>query len=354
MKPRRLICSLNRGSATELGRLKDLDQLDFKIFKSVGFRPFGRSAGDLSRLNPWVIARKVGADGNTVKARISKMKRNGFIKYFQIYPNYKLLGISGSAYLFQLDDVLEKYEMMEKCALVDGVVEIHNFIGSNICIDFTYQDSRDERRRLDLFCNLTHFDSPEKFYERVMPELEVETLTNTDWRIIKALRYDAFKPLPRVAKELGLTAKTVRNRFEKMVRSNAVIIVPMVNPAGIADTITYSLLIYPSPSKREEVKRKAMEEFSESCFLVEDCSSQANFMLCLAGRTLSETEDSLIRARKIDGMLDAKLLILKEMREYTQWIDSAIERKIAVTARQEPSKPKTIQIEPSITNKVHH
>ena len=316
-----------------------LDQLDFKIFKSVGFRPFGRTAGDLSRLNPWVIARKVGADGNTVKSRISKMKKSGFIKYFQIYPNYRLLGVTGSAYLFELDDVLEKYEIIDKCSLVDGVVEVHNFIGSNICIDFTHQDGRDERRRLDLFSSLTRCDSPEKFYERVMPQMEVEKLANADWQIIKSLRYDAFKPLSKVAKELGLTTKTLRNRFERMVRNNAIIITPIVNPAEIANTITYVLLIYPSSDKREEVMEKAMQEFSNSCFLV-DSSSQGNSMLCLAGRTLAETEDSLIRARKIKGMMDVKLLILKEMREYTRWIDSTIDRKILETARQqEPSAP---------------
>ncbi len=308
----------------------------------MGFRPFGRTAGDLSRLNPWVIARKVGADGKTVKSRLSKMKKSGFIKYFQIYPNYRLLGVNGSAYLFQLDDVLEKYEIIEKCALVDGVIEIHNFVGSNICIDFTYQDGRDERRRLELLCNLTRCSSPERFYDRVMPQMEGQSLSNIDWQIIKALRYDAFKPLSKVAKELGLTTKTVRNRFELMVRNNAIIIVPEVNPAEITDTITYTLLLYPSPSKKAEVIEKAMETFENSCFLVESSSSQGNTMLCLAARTLAETEDSLIRARKIEGMMNVKLLVLKERTEYTQWIDSAIDRKIAETSRQEPSSPPTI------------
>jgi hypothetical protein len=54
-------------------------------------------------------------------------------------------------------------------------------------------------------------------------------------------------------------------------------------------------------------------------------------------RTLAETEDNLIRARKIEGMRDAKLLILKEMREYTQWVDSGIDRKIAETGKLERS-----------------
>jgi DNA-binding Lrp family transcriptional regulator len=320
-----------------------LDQLDFKIFKSLGFRPFGPNAGDLSRLNPWVIAKKVGADGNTVKLRLNKMKKSGFIKYFQIYPNYRVLGINGAAYLFHVKDVLEKSEIIDKCSLVDGVMEIHNMIGTDLCIDFTYEDSRDERRRLELLRKLTRCDSPEKFYDRFMPQVEVG-LSNADWQIIKALRYDAFKTLAKVAKELGLTAKTVRRRFERMTQHNAIFIVPMVNPAEIADTITYVMLMYPSPAKREEVMKRAMKDFGDSSFIV-NASSHGNFMMCLAARTLAETEDNLIRARKIEGMMDVKLLVLKELREYTQWIDSAIDRKIVETAREQ--QPRTEEIRDS-------
>jgi DNA-binding Lrp family transcriptional regulator len=319
-----------------------LDQLDFKIFKSLGVRPFGPTSGDLSRLNPWVIGKKVGADGNTVKLRLNKMRKGGFIKYFQIYPNYRLLGINGSAFIFQLGDVLQKREVIEKVSLVDGVIEVHNFIGPNICIDFTYQDSGDETRRLELLRKLTGCESPERFYERFMPRVEV-ILSNTDWRIIKALRYDAFKPLSKVAEELGLTAKTVRNRFERMAQNNAIMIVPLVNPAEIADTITYVMLLYPSQSKREEVMKRAMEIFGDSCFLF-NTSSDGNSMMVLAARTLAETEDSLIRARKIEGMLDVRLLVLKELREYTQWMDSEIDRKIAETARRVPSPPRTANV----------
>jgi DNA-binding Lrp family transcriptional regulator len=317
-----------------------MDQLDFKIFKSMGYRPYGPNAGDLSRLNPWVIAKKVGADGKTVKTRLNKMIRSGFIKYFQIYPNYRLLGINDSAYAFRLDDVLDKNDIIDRCSLVDGVTEIHNFIGTILCIDFTYQDSRDESRRLDLFRNLTRCDTPVKFYDRYMPEVDVN-LNHIDWQIIKALRYDAFKPLSKIARELGLTAKTVRKRFERMAQNNAVIIVPIINPSEIPDTITHTILLYPSPSEREEVVQKALEIFEDSCFLV-FTSSVGNTMICLAARTLAETEENLIRARKIKGMMDAKLLVLREIKEYTQWIDSAIDRKIAETTKVEPSMPKIV------------
>jgi predicted transcriptional regulator len=63
-----------------------------------------------------------------------------------------------------------------------------------------------------------------------------------------------------------------------MVRNKAIIIVPVVNPAEIVDTITYLLLVYPSLDKMESVMEKAMKEFSNSCFLI-DSSSQGNSML---------------------------------------------------------------------------
>jgi Lrp/AsnC family transcriptional regulator for asnA, asnC and gidA len=308
-----------------------VDDLDFKIFKAIDFRPFGPTSGDLSRLNPWVIAKKVGADGATVKLRLDKMKRSGFIQYLQIYPNFRLLGLEAVSYEFELPDLLEKREVIEKCALVDGVIEIHNFIGPTICIDFVFVDGRDADRRLGLFRHLTGCSAPEKFYERDMPPVDIE-LSNVDWRIVKALRYNALKPLSEVAREIGLSPKTVRRRFERMTEHGAVIIVPVVDPSHVPHTITYVLLLYPTPEERESVVTRALAELGPATFLAR-IAPPGNAFLCLAARTLAETEENLVRARKIPGMKDVKLLVLREIREYTQWLDTAIEKKIAETSR---------------------
>jgi hypothetical protein len=76
------------------------------------------------------------------------------------------------------------------------------------------------------------------------------------------------------------------------------------------------------------------EGFRDSSFIA-NASSHGNSMLGLAALTLAETEDNLIRARKIEGMMNVKLLVLKEVREYTRWMDSAIDRKITETAREQ-------------------
>lgn len=304
-----------------------MDLLDLRIFRSLGILPYGGEATDLSRLKPWVIAKKLGVDGSTVKTRLRRMEKNGFIQYFQVYPNFRLLGIHGVAYVFELGDVVTKPEVLERCALVDGVTEIHNFLGTLLCIDFTYQEERDARRRLELLSQLTGCAHPRRFYERVMPPVDLR-LSRTDWRIIRALRYQALRPLAEVAKELGLTVKTVRRRFERMARHHGLIVVPVVNPAHLAHTITYMLLLRPAPDRWEQVVHGFLSDFDRSYFLTR-LTPPSSAAFYLTAQTLAETEDTLVRARRTEGVQDAQLLILREVRENSQWLDSAIERKIA-------------------------
>lgn len=302
-----------------------MDQLDFKIFRTLGFRPYGNEAVDFNRLSPWVIAKKLGVDGNTVKLRLSKMEKNGFIKYFQIYPNYRLLEIRGGAYVFELDAERKK-SAINQCALVDGVTEIGSFVGNTMCIDFTYRDARDESRKVKLFSELTACKRSEKFYERVMPPVKIE-LSDTDWRIIRSLRCNALKPLSKVAQELGLSVKTVRRRFERMINNNAVIIVPVIDLGDIPNTITHVLLLYFDEDRRESALEKALDLFDDSYFLV-DTTPQGNAMIALVAQTLTETEDNLFKAKRIEGVRDIKMLILKETWEFSEWMDIEIDKKI--------------------------
>jgi DNA-binding Lrp family transcriptional regulator len=310
-----------------------MDQLDFKIFRTLGLGPSVNESGDFNRLNPWVIAKKLGVDGNTVKIRLAKMKKSGFIRYFQIYPNYRLLGIGGAAaYLFELEDPGRKNAIINQCSLVDGVTEITNFVGNQVCVDFTFHDPKDESRRLHLLLGLTNCKRAEKFYDRVMPPVRFE-LSNTDWRIIKSLRYNAFKPLSKVAQELGLSTKTVRRRFQRMIDNNAVVIVPVIQPGDVPNTITHVLLLYFRESQREQALTEALHLFEDRYFLI-DTTSEGNAMLGLVAQTLAETEENFIRSRKIEGVQNVKMLVLKETKDFSEWLDREIERKIVETSRK--------------------
>lgn len=291
--------------------------------------PYGPHAGDLSRLDPWTIAKKLGVDGKTVKMRLRRMVKEGFIKYYQIYPNYRLLGVEGVAYLFEVPDVQVKYEAIEKASLMDGVVEIYNFIGNAFCVDFTYRDVTDHDRRIRLLKELSKCSSYTKFYHRDMPPTNIKP-TNLDWGIIKSLRYDAFKRLSKVAQELGVSVKTVKRRFQRMASNNAIIIVPILEPAKVAHTISYGMLFFLDEAKRQQTVQRILEAFQFSYFLA-FTPLTGNMMLVNFAETLGETEDALLKARSIEGVKDVRVYVLKELREYTEWMDRAIQKKIEET-----------------------
>lgn len=297
----------------------------------MGFRPYGPNAGDLSRLDPWSLGRTLGVDGKTIKLRIRKMEKQGFIQYYQIYSNYSLLGVEGLAYILEVSDLQAKYEAIEKISLLDGVVEIYNFFGNTFCVDFTYRDTQDHDKRLSLLKELSKCSSSIRFYGRVMPPVNIR-LTNLDWRIIKSLRYDAFKRPSKVAEELGVSVKTVKKRFQRMTDNNAIIIVPVINPGEVANTITYGLLFFLEDNGREDTVRRILEAFQSSCFIAETPPA-GNIMLVNFARTLGETEDALLQSKSIKGVKDARLYVLKELREYSEWMDREIEKKIEETKR---------------------
>ena len=307
-----------------------MDLVVLRIFRWLGFLPYGEGSTDVSRLNPWVIGRKIGVGGATVKARLRRLRESGFIGHFQVYPNFRILGIQGAAYVFDVGDVRRKHDVIEHCALVDGVTEIHEFLGTRVCIDLTFSGPRDEQRRLGLLQRLTGCPNPLKFYERAMPPVDV-TLTRADWRIIQALRYRALRPLSEVADTLGLSTKTVRRRYDRMARHNALIIVPAVNPARLPSTISHLIVVHPEPSRWNDVVGEILRTFDASWFLTRfNPPHSATFYLTAS--TLDATEANLVRIQSFDGVQQAQLAVLKEVRECSGWLDAAIEQRISEAA----------------------
>lgn len=309
--------------------LPNLDQLDFLIFRSMGFRPYSPQASGLIMLDPWSIGRKLGVDGKTVKSRMRKMQKLGFIKYYQIYPNYRLLGVEAVAYLLEALEVTAKYEAIQKSSLMDGVLEIYNFIGNTFCVHFAYRDASDHEKRLSLLKELTKCSSYQRFFEWKMPAVNI-ALNSLDWSILKSLRYNAFKRPSAVAEELEISLKTVKRRLKRMIVNNAVMIAPVIHPGEVPNVIAYGILFYLEEDKRQEAIHTILQSFEPSC-LLSYVPPHGSIVLLNFAMTLGETEDALLRAKSIDGVRDAHIYVLKDMREYSEWVDREIAKKIEET-----------------------
>lgn len=159
-----------------------MEPLYLKILRNIGLKPYGNFPQDPNVFKPTHLAKRIGVNPKTVKAHLARMEKIGFIRFYQVYPNFRHLGIEGSAYLFRIDDEDRKVRLIQEVEPIEGLLEVHDFIGPELCVDLYYRSVPDLDRKLRRLCQLTGDNSPVRFYERHMPEVS-RPLSKLDWRI---------------------------------------------------------------------------------------------------------------------------------------------------------------------------
>jgi len=66
-----------------------MDSLDLRIVREMGFRPYGNRPQDPEAFKPSYLAKRTGVEPETVKARLARMEETGFIRFYQVYPNFR-------------------------------------------------------------------------------------------------------------------------------------------------------------------------------------------------------------------------------------------------------------------------
>jgi len=302
-----------------------VDSLDVKIIRTMGLRPYGHSPQALDHLKPSFIGAQLGVEPETVKARLLRMEEAGFIRFYQLYPNFRHLGLLASAYLFRVPDEDRKSEAIRRIEPIDGLVEIHNFLGAEMCVDVSYRTPIELSKKLRLLSDFTGDAEPTPLYERHMPEVE-RSLSRLDWRILKALRYHARRSLLEVADEAHASVRTVRRRFDRMAREGSLFIVPAVDAAKAAGIVLYELLFYTDPGTERSTMNRILEAYADRYIYHYVPSSQAlgNFDMLLYAESTGEIEAMRLRGRDVPGVAKVASLVFRGWTEYTDWIDAAM------------------------------
>lgn len=303
--------------------------LYIKILRSIGLRAYGIFPQDPNVFKPTYLATRLGVDPKTVKAHLAGMEKTGFIRFYQVYPNFRHLGIEASAYLFQSRDEDRRAELIQGIELVEGIVEVHNFLGPPLCVDLSYSSVSDLDKKLRRLCELTGDSTPVQFYERFMPEVR-RPLSRLDWRILKALRHRARRPLREAAAEIGVNLKTVRRRFERMAQEGSFFITPALDPSKAPGLAMFELLVYTTPDADRSTIQRVLSVTDDHYVYhyVPSMQRLGNFDVLAFAETTGEIEQLRQQVRYIPGVAKVDALVFRGWNEYTKWMDSAIDLKI--------------------------
>ena len=315
-------------------RMEGLDTFDTRLFCLLRDCYFEPTSTSVRRPAAKDVASMLRVDVRTVGERVRRWERRGFIKYYQLIPNYRLLGLRSTSFLLKLDDLLTKPRALEKLGLIEGVTSILDLLGDNLLVWVAYEDEEELAKRLALLTEITGARNPERFLDEPFGAVDMRLL-ELDWQILGSMRNHAMKPVTKIAQELKVTRKTVRAHLERLVEHNAFFVRTIFDVTKVKGLIFYGLAIALEPTAREEALRELDDVVtcSVNC-LVQMVTRSGSVFFALWGEDLQGVEDTVLKAKRVRGVEKVDMWLYKRVIEYPKLIDRLLSRRTAEAARE--------------------
>jgi DNA-binding Lrp family transcriptional regulator len=161
--------------------------------------------------------------------------------------------------------------------------------------------------------------------------LGVDRLQHVDYEIISSLHKDSRKPLADIAEELHLTAKTIRNRLQRMIDKQLIDLTIDWYPDASNDIISLIHLDFFSSADKMAITSQLLQTFSPHLlfpvFFANLPNKVAYFTWTNTMKQLEELRAKLAEAKEIESTM---LNVLQIGYSFDTWRDRQIEEKTRI------------------------
>ncbi len=205
-----------------------MDALDVKILKILWKD---------GRMPVQEIAKRVGLSGAAVDKRINAMMRRGELFGFSVLLNPdKIL----NSVVLSIRTRKKRSEVLKSLTKVKGVMHFISCLGGHHYGEFWYADSMELEEKISLLSELFDAYSVEIYqHNRSSPV----SLGPKDWRLLLAMRDNARLPFSKLSKIMGMSAKSISRRWERLTNMDIVRAYPVINRPFTKDIFWFSLFM---------------------------------------------------------------------------------------------------------------
>jgi DNA-binding Lrp family transcriptional regulator len=305
-----------------------VDSLDVRLVRAIGTRPFLERPRDPDLAKPTVLARRLGVTRNTVRARLRALERAGVIASYQAVPNLRPLGLDVVTLHCEVGDEARKGAWLNELARTEGIRPLGDFMGRHVCFELYYATPEEHDRRLAAACRAIGASQTQLVELPAMPPA-TRAPTALDWRIMKALRGRATRPLADVAKELKVSSRTVRRRYEALVRDGLLDIVAVVDASRIPGAIPVTMLFSFEAAKTESVASRILAAFDERSLFahVPPDPHFGHLAMQAYATSAADLEQMRAKAAALPGVLMVEIMLNRGSPPDEAWLDDAIAAK---------------------------
>jgi len=266
-----------------------LDELDVKILRALISESAIAQSNSMVRYSLRKMAARLRADDMTVNNRFRKLQESGCMSRWQLLVNPSFFGYRILDVVVRVQTESGKADMIRKIRLIHGVFAIQNFHGRALKILLFYDSEDAKSMAVELISRITNAEVV-MMSAMVMPRSVTKRLTDTDVAIAKALSGDARKSSTSLARELGVSTRTVRNRVKKLRGENTIFALPNLNLEGIPGSIpVYLSYTYANEEAKGTVDRSVLSHF-DSNYLWGGFADKGHGFVVLSFSTMADVE----------------------------------------------------------------
>ncbi|NPA75558.1 MAG: AsnC family transcriptional regulator [Euryarchaeota archaeon] len=205
-----------------------MDAIDVKIL---------RLLWDDGRMPVYKIAERVGISGAAVDKRINAMMRRGELLGFSVLLNPDRVM---NSVVIAMRSRKKREDILKVVEKIRGVMHFISCLGGHHYGEFWYADQMELEEKLMLFKELTEAYSISVYHHLRGKRVELD---RKDWQLLLAMKNDARIPFTKLSKIVGMSAKSLSRRWEKLRSMDAVKAYPIINRPFTKDIFWFSLFI---------------------------------------------------------------------------------------------------------------
>jgi DNA-binding Lrp family transcriptional regulator len=314
-------------------RFSRLDRVDIGIIR--WFMQGQPTAPFRAGVRPMVdgLARQLGVTGETVRNRVRRMFESGVLGRVTLQLNPAVLGMEAGALGMFVGPGVSRRALARRLSLVEGCQVVASHVDGLVGVVFYHYGGESLKKKVALMEELA--GTTEGFYTDIpFPRCGLE-LTETDWRIVGALRPDASAPCSALSRKLGLSSRTVKRRLDRLVSGGAVFSMVSHRVRAVKGALEANLLVfYDQSAPRPQTDARILRELDDVLIYAGIWAQYSAYAVAVP--SFAAGEEAAERVGRIDGVKEAWASVMEDRAELYESLDGFIARRAkgaAVRAR---------------------
>lgn len=243
------------------------------------------------------MAKDLGVDEGTIRARTMKLQEQGVLKGWYLGVSPSVTGHDIIHAWLIVEPGASKEDVIGRLLTSKDVERVCNYLGPKLSAVVRCNSGTSPELALQDLATVAGLRNA--LHEQGSLRVPRHDLSATDAKIIEILRGDPWKPYSELATLLRLSAKTVKRRVTNLAEAGDIYMIPIIDLKALQGIVPMELLVeYTSAESKAGVNRAVMSRVRENLVFSDTSGPFGYFALAVPNVVYVEQTAEWVRRQK--------------------------------------------------------